>query len=66
MKPSKEPADLVRLAKVGDSVDQAAFGGPIIYGHGVEQPKNNLFHYQTTQANEVFRALDPKQAGLSA
>jgi hypothetical protein len=46
----------------GDSVDQAAFGGPIIYGHGVEQPKNNLFHYQTTQANEVFRALDPKQA----
>jgi len=46
----------------GDSVDQAAFGGPIIYGHGVEQPSKNLFHYQTTQANEVFRALDPKQA----
>lgn len=46
----------------GDSVDKAAFGGPIIYGHGVEQPKNNLFHYQTTQANEVFRALDAKQA----
>jgi aminopeptidase N len=46
----------------GDSVDQAAFGGPIIYGHGVEQPKNNLFHYQTTQANEVFRALDSQQA----
>jgi hypothetical protein len=46
----------------GDSVDQAAFGGPIIYGHGEAQPTNNLFHYQTTQANEVFRALDPKQA----
>jgi hypothetical protein len=45
----------------GDSVDQAAFGGPIIYGHGEEEPKENLFHYQTTQANEVFRALDPKQ-----
>ncbi len=46
----------------GDSVDKAAFGGPIIYGHGVEQPSKNLFHYQTTQANEVFKALDPKQA----
>ena len=46
----------------GDSVDKAAFGGPIIYGHGVEQPSKNLFHYQTTQANEVFQALDSKQA----
>jgi hypothetical protein len=46
----------------GDSVDKAAFGGPIIYGHGEEDPKNNLFHYQTKQANEVFRALDPKQS----
>ncbi len=47
----------------GDSVDKAAFGGPVIYGHGVEQPSKNLFHYQTTQANEVFKALDSKQAG---
>ena len=46
----------------GDSVDKAAFGGPIIYGHGEEDPKENLFHYQTKQANEVFRALDAKQA----
>jgi hypothetical protein len=46
----------------GDSVDKAAFGGPIIYGHGVEEPSKNLFHYQTTQANEVFRALDSKQS----
>lgn len=46
----------------GNSVDQAAFGGPIVYGHGTEQPKNNLFHYQTKQANEVFRALDAKQS----
>jgi hypothetical protein len=45
----------------GDSVDQAAFGGPIIYGHGVETPKDNLFHYQTKQVNEVFKALDAKQ-----
>jgi hypothetical protein len=47
----------------GDSVDKAAFGGPIIYGHGEEDDLNkNLFHYQTKRANEVFRALDPKQA----
>ena len=45
----------------GNSVDKAAFGGPIIYGHGQSDPKNNLFHYQTKQANEVFKALDGKQ-----
>ncbi|MFN0197908.1 MAG: DUF3500 domain-containing protein [Planctomycetaceae bacterium] len=45
----------------GDSVDKAAFGGPIIYGHGEESPKDNLFHYQTLKVNEVFRALDPGQ-----
>lgn len=46
----------------GDSVDQAAFGGPIIYGHGIANPSDNLFHYQTKQVNEVFRALDAKQS----
>jgi hypothetical protein len=46
----------------GDSVDKAAFGGPIVYGHGDEDPSANLFHYQTKQVNEVFGALDPKQA----
>lgn len=45
----------------GDSVDKAAFGGPIVYGHGEEEPKENLFHYQTQQTNEVFKALDGKQ-----
>jgi hypothetical protein len=45
----------------GDSVDKAAFGGPIIYGHGEEIPKENLFHYQTKQVNEIFGSLDPKQ-----
>jgi hypothetical protein len=45
----------------GDSVDRAAFGGPIIYGHGEEDPKDNLFHYQTQKVNEVFAALDTKQ-----
>lgn len=46
----------------GNSVDKAAFGGPIIYGHGAEEPSKNLFYYQTKQANEVFRALDAPQA----
>ena len=50
----------------GDSVDQAAFGGPIIYGHGVETPRDNLFHYQTKQVNEVFKALDAKQSALAS
>src|SRR5688572_24469715 len=45
----------------GDSVDKAAFGGPIVYGHGEEDPKDNLYHYQTQQTNEVFKALDGKQ-----
>ena len=38
-----------------------AFGGPVIYGHGDETPKDNLFFYQTKMANKVFAALDPKQ-----
>lgn len=46
----------------GNSVEKAAFGGPIIYGHSEEDPDLNLYHYQTQQANRVFQALDPKQA----
>jgi hypothetical protein len=46
----------------GNSVEGVAFGGPMVYGHGEEDPKHNLFHYQTKKANEVFQALDPKQA----
>ena len=47
----------------GDSVDKAAFGGGIVYGHGEEGNINdNLFYYQTKQTNEVFKALDAKQA----
>jgi len=45
----------------GDSVKGAAFGGPIVYGHGASDPKKNLFHYQTKKANEVFQALDETQ-----
>jgi Protein of unknown function (DUF3500) len=46
----------------GDSVDKTAFGGPLIYGHGEEDPADNMYHYQTKQVNEVFQALDAKQA----
>lgn len=46
----------------GNSVPGAAFGGPIIYGHGVGNPNKNLFFNQTQQVNKVFQALDPAQA----
>lgn len=49
----------------GDSVDKAAFGGPLVYGHGESDPKDNLFHYQTKQTNEVFKALDAQQAKIA-
>jgi hypothetical protein len=49
----------------GDSVENAAFGGAIVYGHGESDPKQNLFHYQTQKANEVFRALDEPQRKLA-
>lgn len=49
----------------GDSVANAAFGGPIIYGHGEGDGEaglpGNVFYYQTKKANEVFAALDGKQ-----
>src|SRR4030095_15051806 len=51
----------------GDSVDGAAFGGPIFYGHdaggGTEKahtPRHGQW-YQGKRANEVFNALDGKQ-----
>jgi hypothetical protein len=46
----------------GNTLAGAAFGGPVVYGHGEEDPADNLFHYQTQKANEVFKALDAKQA----
>ena len=49
----------------GDTTEGAAFGGPIIYGHGVGDGQKglpgNVFYYQTKKANEVFTALDGKQ-----
>ncbi|HTM49096.1 MAG TPA: DUF3500 domain-containing protein [Bryobacteraceae bacterium] len=52
----------------GDSVQGAAFGGPIFYGHQAgptfeEKPDhpNNVYWYQAKRANEVFNALSGKQ-----
>lgn len=46
----------------GNTMQGAAFGGPIVYGHGAEgNPKENLFWYQTQQANEVLKMLDGAQ-----
>lgn len=45
----------------GAKNDRMAFGGPIVYGHGEEEAKDNLFFYQTKKVNEVFGALDTKQ-----
>jgi hypothetical protein len=52
----------------GDSVEGAAFGGPIFYGHQAgpdfteraDHPAN-IYWYQSKRANEVFQALDGKQ-----
>ena len=51
----------------GDSVDGAAFGGPMFYGHeaggyreSADHP-GNVYWYQAKRANEVFQALDGKQ-----
>ena len=55
----------------GDSVEGAAFGGPIFYGHAAksfnEKPDHpgNVYWYQALRANEVFKALDGKQRKLA-
>lgn len=52
----------------GNSVEGAAFGGPIFYGHAAdghtnEDPKhtNNVWWYQGEQANRIFQTLDEGQ-----
>ncbi len=51
----------------GDSVEGAAFGGPIFYGHAAggfnvkPDHKGNVYWYQALRANAVFEALDGKQ-----
>ena len=55
----------------GDSVEGAAFGGPIFYGHAAqgfnEKPDHpgNAYWYQAKRANEVYDMLDGKQRKLA-
>jgi hypothetical protein len=55
----------------GDSVEGAAFGGPIFYGHAAEgnnekaDHPGNAYWYQAVRANEVFKMLDGKQRKLA-
>jgi hypothetical protein len=55
----------------GDSLEGAAFGGPIFYGHAAkgfyekaDHPGNAYWH-QAVQANEVFKMLNGKQRDLA-
>jgi hypothetical protein len=52
----------------GNSVEGAAFGGPIFYGHAGDghnnedsKHTNNVWWYQGEQANKIFKTLDDKQ-----
>jgi hypothetical protein len=55
----------------GDSVEGAAFGGPIFYGHAAKSfneaadHPGNIYWYQAVRANEVFKMLDGKQRKLA-
>ncbi|MDA1043821.1 MAG: DUF3500 domain-containing protein [Verrucomicrobia bacterium] len=55
----------------GDSVEGAAFGGPIFYGHAAEDfneeahHPGNVYWFQAKRANELFQALDGKQRDLA-
>jgi len=55
----------------GDSVEGAAFGGPIFYGHASQSANEkadhpgNVYWYQAKRANEVFQALDGKQRAMA-
>jgi len=55
----------------GDSVEGAAFGGPIFYGHaaqGFNEPPDhpgNAYWYQAKRANELFQALEGKQRDIA-
>ena len=55
----------------GDSVQGAAFGGPIFYGHApledeetADHPQN-VYWYQAKRANEVYQMLDGRQRKLA-
>ena len=55
----------------GDSVEGAAFGGPIFYGHAAKafnEPadhEGNVYWYQAKRANELFQALSGKQREIA-
>jgi Protein of unknown function (DUF3500) len=56
----------------GNSVEGAAFGGPIFYGHAADghfnedaKHTNNVWWYQGEQANKIFQSLDEKQKAQS-
>ena len=55
----------------GDSVEGAAFGGPIFYGHAAKgfyekaNHEGNAYWFQAMRANEVFKMLDGKQRELA-
>ena len=55
----------------GDSVEGAAFGGPIFYGHAAkgfnEKPDHpgNVYWFQAVRANEVYKMLDGRQRKLA-
>lgn len=54
----------------GNSLEGAAFGGPIFYGHAVEffeKPDHpgNVWWHEARLANKVFQALDGKQQKMS-
>ena len=48
----------------GNSVDKAAFGGPIIYGHDQveENASKNIYYYQTQHTDQVFKSLTADQS----
>ena len=52
----------------GNSLEGAAFGGPIFYGHAADghdkedaRHTNNVWWYQGEQANKIFQTFDDKQ-----
>jgi hypothetical protein len=55
----------------GDSVEGAAFGGPIFYGHAAKgnnekaDHPGNAYWFQALQANEVYKMLDGKQRKIA-
>jgi len=55
----------------GDSLEGAAFGGPIFYGHAAKgfnekaDHEGNAYWFQAKRTNELFQALDGKQRKIA-